>query len=46
MFFNKKLILAAIVAANVALASDLLWFEEDPEDDPEEADDADMDEAE
>ena len=50
MFTNKKIILAAAIAAQGVLASNLLWFEDDTEDygyDPSlEADDADMTEAE
>merc|ERR1712165_186912 len=50
MFTNKKLILAAAVAAQCALASNLLWFEDDNEesgyDAAIEGDDADMTEAE
>ena len=29
MFTNKKIILAATIAAQMALASNLLWFEDD-----------------
>ena len=49
MFTNKKLILAATVAAQAVLASDLLWFEENAEDQEAaqlEGDDADLTEAE
>ena len=50
MFTNKKLILAAAIAAQSVLASNLLWFEDDTEEqgyDPSlEGDDADMTEAE
>ena len=31
MFTNKKIILAAIIAAQSVLASDLLWFEDESE---------------
>ena len=50
MFTNKKLILAATVAAQSVLASNLLWFDDENEDngyDPSlEGDDADLTEAE
>jgi hypothetical protein len=50
MFTNKKLILAAAIAAQSVLASNLLWFEDDTEEqsyDPSfEGDDADMTKAE
>jgi hypothetical protein len=50
MFTNKKLILAAAIAAQSVLASNLLWFEDDTGEqsyDPSfEGDDADMTEAE
>ena len=50
MFTNKKIILAAAIAAQGVLASNLLWFEDDTQEneyDPSlEADDADMTEAE
>jgi len=50
MFTNKKLILAATVAAQCALASNLLWFEDDNDETQEdlswEGDDADMTEEE
>ena len=50
MFTNKRLILAAVIAAQSVLASNLLWFEDDTEEqgyDPSlEGDDADMTEAE
>ena len=50
MLTNKKLILAATVAAQCALASNLLWFEDDNDDANEDLswqeDDADMTEEE
>ena len=46
MFTSKKIIVAATVAAQFVLASDLLWFEDDPVEDPLDAmleeDDADL----
>ena len=50
MFTSKKIIVAATVATQFVLASDLLWFEEDPVEDPLDAmleeDDADLTQAE
>ena len=46
MFTSKKIILAATLASQFVLASDLLWFDDDPVDDPLDAmleeDDADL----
>ena len=50
MFTSKRIILAAIVAAQFVVASDLLWFDDDPIEDPLDAmlegDDADLTKAE
>ena len=50
MFTSKKIIVAATVAAQFVLSSNLLWFDDDPLDNPKDArldeDDIDLTQAE